>query len=80
MAPKTEREKVNFMLNRNLVIEFRTLVPEGKRSDFVNGVLEEAITSFRAKKASEGIDQLRKENKVYLSTKEIIRLRDEGRR
>lgn len=77
---KSHRVKVNFMVESTLLKQIKTFVPEGERSDFANEAFEEALVHFRLKKMSEGIDALRKKNKTYISTKEIIRLRDEGRK
>lgn len=73
------REKVNFMLDRALFLEIKTYVPEGERSDFANEAFEEALRDFKRKKALEGLDELRAMNKTYISNKELIQLRDEGR-
>ena len=47
----------------------------------INGKsLEDALMDFRRKISFEQIEELRKKNKVYLSTEEILKARDEGRK
>lgn len=41
---------------------------------------DETMQSYKRKKALKGIENLRKKNKVYLSTEEILKARDEGRK
>lgn len=77
---QSSREKINFMLDRELVLEMKQYVPEGERSDFANLAFEQALIDFKRKKAYEEIKKLRELNKVRLSTKEILEARDYGRK
>ena len=80
LQERKTRVKVNFMIDSELMEQIRNLVPDGDRSDFANHAFDQALIHFRLKKMSDGIDALRGKNKIYLPTKEIIRLRDEGRK
>lgn len=77
---KGQRTKVNFMLDKAIFDEIKTFVPDGERSDFANEAFREALETFRLKKMLDGMEAIRKKNKVYISNKELIRLRDEGRK
>lgn len=76
---KSDREKVNFMVNKTLMSEIKEYIPEGERSDFVNQVLEEALITFKRRKAFESIDKLRKKMKLHISMDEFRKLRAYGR-
>lgn len=67
------------MINRETLMRFYQLIPAGERSDFLNGTLKEALINYGRRKASEQIDKFRKEWKLKLSTKEIIKLKNYGR-
>ncbi len=77
---KRRREKVNFMLDSGLFKEIKKYVPDGERSDFANVAFQEALIDFKRKKAYEELKKLRKKNKIYISTKEILKARDYGRK
>ena len=67
------------MVNEDLVAEINVYIPTGERSDFVNEAIEEALSDYKQRKAFEAMDELREEANLYLSTEEIIRLKNEGR-
>ncbi len=67
------------MINRETLMQFYHLIPAGERSDFLNISLKEALIQYARRKASEQIDEFRKEWKLKLSTKEIIKLKNYGR-
>jgi hypothetical protein len=79
---KGERKRVNFMINKAILAEIRTLVPSGEMSDFVNEALEKAMIQFSRIKASEGMDKLAEilsKKGVRMSTEEFIKLKNYGR-
>lgn len=67
------------MVNTDILIRLEGLVPERKRSDLVNELLESAIIRFSRKKAVEGMEELRKKNKLSMTTEEMIKLKNYGR-
>lgn len=73
------RKKVNFMIKEDLLEGMKFFIPQGERSDFVNGTLEEALKDFARKKASAAMDELREKANIRMSTKEFIRLKNYGR-
>lgn len=75
-----DRKKVNFMIDQETLKKLYQLIPAGKRSDFVNESLKEAIVLFSRKKASQEIDKLRDVLNLKLSTEEIIKLKNYGRK
>lgn len=79
MQKTEERKKVNFMVNKQILLRMDQLIPERKKSDFVNEVLEEAIKDFGRKKASDGMDALARAHKMRMSTEEFVRLKNYGR-
>lgn len=76
---ESKREKINFMLNRDILAELKQWIPAGERSDFVNGALEDGIKNFLRKKASKSMDEMREKANIRMSTKEFIRLKNYGR-
>ncbi len=79
MITLPKRKKTNFMVDIQVLQDIKHYVPEGQRSDFINECLEEALTSFKRKKASELMDQMREKLNIKLTTKEIIKLKNYGR-
>jgi len=82
MAKTKQRKKINYMVNKDLLINFYTLVPPGKRSDAINEALEEWMIQRGREIASDAIDRLREEDKkrgITLTNQEFIKIRDEGR-
>ncbi|MFA6024257.1 MAG: hypothetical protein WC777_03520 [Candidatus Gracilibacteria bacterium] len=77
---RLNREKVNFMLDRKLVLEMKQYVPEGERSNFANEAFEEALSLLKRRKAMEMIDELRAKNTLRLTTEEIIEAKNYGRK
>jgi hypothetical protein len=75
-----DREKVNFMISKTVLLEMKKSIPAGERSDFVNEVLEEAIVDYQRRKASEAMDRMRENSKLTITTAEIIRLKNYGRK
>ena len=67
------------MVDLRLLEDLQIFVPAGKRSDFINEAVEEALLRFRRNKAGEGIMKIRKAAKLKLSTEEILKCRDYGR-
>lgn len=76
---KSDREKVNFMVDKTLMLDIKQYIPEGERSDFVNQVLEGALITFKRKKAFESIDKFRKKMNLHISMDEFRKLRAYGR-
>lgn len=79
MAQTKNRKKVNFMIDKNILVRIEELLPAGKRSDFVNEALNESIIQYGRKKASEAMDEWASRNKLRLTTAEIIKLKNYGR-
>lgn len=73
------RKKVNFMIDKEILIKIEKLLPAGKRSDFINVVLEEALTQYGRGLASDNMNELAKKSHFKISTNEIIKLKDYGR-
>lgn len=76
---ESKREKINFMLNRDILVELKQWIPAGERSDFVNGALQGAIIQFKRERAFKAMDELREKAKIKMTTKEFIRLKNYGR-
>lgn len=68
------------MIARETLMQFYQLIPAGERSDFLNVSLKEALISYSRRKASEQIDKLAKMLNLKMSTKEIIKLKNYGRK
>lgn len=79
MITPSQRKKINFMVDRKIVIELQEWIPQGERSDFVNKALQEAMLRYKRVKAGEKMDELREKSKIRLSTAEIIKLKNYGR-
>lgn len=79
MITSSQRKKMNFMVDRKIVIELQEWIPQGERSDFVNKALQEAMLCYKRIKAGEKMETLRKKAKIRLSTAEIIKLKNHGR-
>ena len=75
-----DREKINFMMSRPVVMQLKKLIPAGERSDFVNTAMEAALLRFQRQKAIEGMEAFRKKYKLRMTTAEIIRLKNYGRK
>ncbi len=67
------------MIDARVVETLEMTIPTGKRSDFVNEILEAGLLRYRRQKAIEGMDRLAKEVNWKISTKEIIKLKNYGR-
>ena len=80
MAPKIERKKVNFMVDKAILVKLESLIPAGKRSDFVNESLEWSLSKEKKKIAGEGMRRLAKKINLSMSMNEIRKLRDYGRK
>ncbi|MEK7672900.1 MAG: hypothetical protein AAB373_03375 [Patescibacteria group bacterium] len=77
MAKTLERKKVNFMISKDILLEFNELIPPGERSNFMNSTLENALIQFSRRKASEEMDKLAAGN-LKISTKEFLKTRHDG--
>jgi hypothetical protein len=75
-----DREKINFMISRPLIVQMKALIPQGERSDFINEVLHEALVDYGRRKAIEEMDMLRKKAKWSMTTQEIIAAKNYGRK
>ena len=67
------------MVNQELLAEVRIFIPEGERSNFVNKAISDALVDYKRQKAFDDMAKLRKETKLSMTTKEFIRLKNEGR-
>ena len=79
MAKTKNRKKVNFMIDHKILARIQELIPQGARSDFVNGAIDDALITYSRKKAFEGIRKLAKSAKLSMTTEEIIKLKNYGR-
>lgn len=77
---KRTRKKVNFMVCTDLLEAMKFFIPDGEKSNFVNNALEEALKDFSRKKASEMMDELREQANIKLTTAQIIKLKNYGRK
>lgn len=68
------------MISRATLMQFYQLIPSGERSDFLNTTLKEALINYGCRKASEEIDKLAKALNLKMSTREIIKLKNYGRK
>ena len=75
----SERKKVNFMVNKELLYKIQAIIPAGERSDFVNQALDDAIVKYGRIKASRAMDEFAKSHKISMSTEEFIKLKNYGR-
>ncbi len=79
--PQTQspRKKVNFMIDEGILARMKEWIPEGERSNFVNGALEEAVKDIFRKEASEFMDKVRKEGHFKMTDAQIRKAREYGR-
>ncbi|MBI5753737.1 hypothetical protein HZA40_01170 [Candidatus Peregrinibacteria bacterium] len=80
MKKHLNREKVNFMISKENMMQLKQLIPAGERSDFINKTLEEAIKSYKRRKASEEMDKLSARLNLKMSTEELIKIKNYGRK
>ena len=80
MLTLPKRKKTNFMIDNEILQELKEFIPEGQRSDFINESIQEAISTFKRKKAFEGIEELRQKLKLKMSMKEFKKLKNYGRK
>lgn len=79
MKKHLDRQKVNFMISKELLAQFYQLVPSGERSDVMNEALEEFIISYGRRKAIEYMQRAAESGEYSkLSTKEFLKQRHEG--
>lgn len=79
MKNHLNREKINFMISKELLMQFRQLIPAGERSDFMEKTLEQALTNYGRRKASDAMDKMAEEGLFSkLSTKEFLKTRHDG--
>ena len=74
-----QREKANFMIDKDILIELKQWIPAGDRSNFVNSALEEALLYHRRKQAFKAMDELRLKAKIKMADIEIIKGKNYGR-
>jgi len=79
MSNGKERQKVNFMLDKHIIVQINELVPAGKRSDFVNEALQDRLTGFARRKAFEDMRKMAKKTGFRMTTDEILKLKNYGR-
>lgn len=75
-----KRIKINFMIGEELAAKLQSLIPAGERSDFVNEALDEAVRKYKMGVAFKAMDRFAKKHKLRMSDKEIIKLKDYGRK
>lgn len=73
------RKKVNFMVDEHILIRIKEWIPEGERSNFVNGALDEALKDMARKEASEFMDKVREEGNFKMTDDQIRKAREYGR-
>ena len=77
MIKHLNREKINFMISKELLVQFRQIIPAGERSDFMEKTLKEALIDYGRRKAIEGMRKISEEN-LNISTKEFLKTRHDG--
>lgn len=77
---KQKSKKVNFMIKMYVLEDLEKLIPAGKRSEFVNGALEEAVKDCSRRKAYEVMEKVRTEDKLKMTTAEILSAIQRGRK
>ncbi len=75
-----DREKVNFMISKPVLLQLKEWIPAGERSDFVNEAMQSAMDKIRLQKFSEGLDALRGKSKKTFTNKEILQSIHEARK
>lgn len=68
------------MVKTVLLKQLDATVPSGKRSDFINLALEEALIQFSREKAVKSMDTFAERHKITLKDGELIKLKNYGRR
>lgn len=68
------------MIRYEILTELEGFVDSGKRSDFVNAALEKAISLLKREIAFKEMDKLKKELNLKMTTEEIIKLKNYGRK
>ncbi len=79
MAKIVDRKRVNFMIDHSLWEQLNDLVPAGKRSDFVNEMLDDALKQVARKIAFEKMGKFAKKEGKKLSTEDFLKTRNDGR-
>ncbi|MEQ8192145.1 MAG: hypothetical protein ABRQ39_29545 [Candidatus Eremiobacterota bacterium] len=72
-------KKFNFMIREDIYKDFETLVPSGKRSDFINEAIKKELLLLKRKKLTEQLLSVR-EKTPSLTTEEIVTTLNEYRR
>jgi hypothetical protein len=70
MTITQNRIRKNFMLKVSTLEEFEKLVPAGKRSQFVDKAIKEAMIQLARKKSGEWMDEFSKNTKHKKMTQE----------
>ena len=68
------------MIRYDVLEAIEKFVPTGQRSNFVNEAIEKAISILKREIAFKEMDKLRDKHKLKMSDKEIIRLKNYGRK
>lgn len=68
------------MINYEIMETFKEFVPEGKRSDFINNALDEALKNLKNQIAFDEMEKMRLENPISMTTEEIIEAKNYGRK
>ncbi len=68
------------MIKTTLLEKMEMLIPGGKRSEFVNRALSRELTQFAREKAAKEMDAFAEKQKIKLTNKELMKLKQYGRR
>lgn len=68
------------MIDTEILKQFNEQCAAGDRSDYVNNLLEEAVTLAKRKKAFELCDAFVKKHRIKMSTADIIKAKNYGRK
>jgi hypothetical protein len=75
-----DAKKTNFMIKTALLEKMEMLIPSGKRSEFVNRALNRELMLFAREKAAKEMDAFAGKQKIKLTNKELMELKQYGRR
>ena len=79
MANKTERKKKNFMIKYEIIHDIEKFIPSGKRSEFVNRALAEAIQGIKNEIAFTEMEKMNREEPLHMTNDEILEAINYGR-
>lgn len=76
----SKRKRVNFMVDEEILKHLNEHCHSGDRSDYVNRALEESIKLENRRKAFELSEAFIKKHRIKMTTAEIIKAKNYGRK